>query len=73
MLNIRVLSDASLRARARHIKLPLAWYAATGVSFTTPDKTFYRAQPAIIRRYLGPVVAGAWRAYKWLRPEKGMR
>jgi glycosyltransferase involved in cell wall biosynthesis len=73
LLNIRVLWDAALRHRARYVKLPLAWYSATGVSFTTPDRNFYRVQPAIIRRYLGPVAAAAWRAYKWLRPEKGMR
>lgn len=73
LLNIRVLWDPALRARARHVTLPLAWYAATGLSCTTPDRNFYRVQPAIIRRYLGPLAAGAWRAYKWLRPEKGMR
>jgi len=73
LLNIRVLWDPALRARARYVSLPLAWYAATGLSSTFPDRCFYRIQPAIIRRYLGPVAAGAWRAYKWLRPEKGMR
>jgi glycosyltransferase involved in cell wall biosynthesis len=72
LLNIRVLWDASMRARARHVPLPLAWYAATGLSFTTVDRTFYRTQPAIIRRYAGPLAALAWRAYKWMRPEKGM-
>jgi glycosyltransferase involved in cell wall biosynthesis len=72
LLNIRVLWDASLRGRTRYVPLPLAWYAATGLSLTTPDKNFYRVQATIIRRYLGPVAAGLWRAYKWLRPEKGM-
>lgn len=73
LLNIRVLWDPLLRARARRVRLPLAWYAATGLSLAVPDRSFYRAQAAIIRRYLGPVAAGAWRAYKWLRPENGMR
>lgn len=72
LLNIRVLWDASLRARALHLRLPLAWYAATGLSFTTPDRNFYRVQATLIRRHVGPLAAGAWRAYKWLRPEKGM-
>jgi glycosyltransferase involved in cell wall biosynthesis len=72
LLNIRVLWDPTLRARALHVKLPLAWYAATGLSFTTPDRNFYRIQATIICRYLGPLAAGVWRAYKWLRPEKGM-
>jgi glycosyltransferase involved in cell wall biosynthesis len=72
LLNIRVLWDVSLRARSRYVKLPLAWFAASGLSFTTPDRNFYRVQATIIRRYLGPMAAVAWRAYKWLRPEKGM-
>ena len=73
LLNIRVLWDVSLRSRAHYLKLPLAWYGAKGLSFTTPDRLFYRLQPAVIRRYLGPLVAGAWCAYKRLRPEDGMR
>jgi glycosyltransferase involved in cell wall biosynthesis len=72
LLNIRVLWDDALRARMDYVKLPIAWYAATGMSFTVPDRKFYEIQPAIIRRYLGPVVAFAWYAYKRLRPEKGM-
>lgn len=73
LLNIRVLWDDSLRAYSHRVKLPLAWYAATGLSFTMPDKKFYMVQPAIIRRYAGPLAACAWRVYKWLRPEEGMR
>lgn len=73
LLNIRVLWDESLRNRARYLQVPVVWYAAEGLSFTTPDRVFYRVQPAIIRRYVGPVVAWAWCAYKRLRPEKGMR
>lgn len=73
LLNIRVLWDASLRVRSQQLRVPLAWYAATGLSFNLPDRNFYRVQGTIIRRYAGPVAACAWRAYKWLRPEKGMR
>lgn len=73
LLNIRVLWDESLRKRASYLKLPLAWYAARGLSFTIPDRVFYRVQPAIIRRYAGPLAAWAWSAYTRLRPEKGMR
>ena len=73
LLNIHVLWDASLRVRSRQLRIPLAWYAATGLSFNLPDRNFYRVQATIIRRYAGPLAACAWRAYKWLRPEKGMR
>ena len=73
LLNIRVLWDEALRLRVRRLKVPIAWYAANGLSSTLPDRVFYRVQPAIIRRHLGPVVAWLWFAYKKLRPEKGMR
>jgi glycosyltransferase involved in cell wall biosynthesis len=72
LLNIRLLWDAGLRARAMHVALPLAWYAADGLSSRVPDRVFYRVQATIIRRYAGPLAATAWRAYRWLRPEKGM-
>ena len=73
LMNIRVLWDAAMRARSRQLRLPLVWYAATGLSCNLPDRNFYRVQATIIRRYAGPLAACAWRAYKWLRPEKGMR
>ncbi len=73
LLNIRVLWDASLTKRIRYIGVPLAWYAATGLSSTRPDRTFYRLHATIIGRYLGPVAAWAWRVYRRLRPEKGMQ
>lgn len=73
LLNIRVLWDDTLHRRARHLRLPVAWYAGTGLSCTQPDRVFYRVQPAIIRRHLGPIVAWCWWAYRKLRPEMGMR
>lgn len=73
LLNIRLLWDAHLSAQARHVALPLAWYAATGLSLRFPDRVFYRVQGAIIRRYAGPLAAAAWRLYQWVWPEKGMR
>jgi glycosyltransferase involved in cell wall biosynthesis len=72
LLNIRVLRDFSLSPRTLYIGVPLAWYAASGLSFTVPDTTFYRIHASIIGRYLGPVAACAWRTYRRWRPEKGM-
>lgn len=69
LLNIRVLWDVSLRSRARYLRLPVAWYAATGLSLHLPDRNFYRIQATIICRYAGPVAACLWRLYRWLRPE----
>ncbi len=73
LLNIRVLWDAALRRRSQRLAQPLAWYGGQGLSFTTPDRVFYRVQPAIIRRYAGRVAACAWWAWKRLRPEAGTR
>jgi hypothetical protein len=72
LLNIRILWDRGLRERARVLRVPIVWYAATGLSSVVPDRVFYRLQPAIIRRYVGPFWAQVWCAYKRVRPEKGM-
>ncbi|MES3002268.1 MAG: glycosyltransferase [Pseudomonadota bacterium] len=68
LLNIKILWDAQ-RGPVRFVRKPLVWYAATGLSFTARDTTFYRVHPAIIRRHLGPLAAFAWRLYKKLRPD----
>jgi glycosyltransferase involved in cell wall biosynthesis len=73
LLNIKILWDAQ-RGAVRHLRKPLAWYAATGLSYAKRDVVFLRIHPAIVRRYLGPVVAWAWREYVKVRrgaPEKG--
>lgn len=73
LLNIKILWDP-VRGEVRYLRKPLAWYAATGVSFAKRDAVFYRIHPAIVRRYLGPVVAWIWREYVKVRrgpPEKG--
>jgi glycosyltransferase involved in cell wall biosynthesis len=72
LLNIRILWDETLRARARSLRVPIAWYAASGLSSRVADRLFYRVQPAIIKRYVGGFWAGVWRIYKRIRPEKGM-
>ena len=66
-LNIRLLWDANLRRRVRYLAVPIAWYAATGLSSRTFDVNFVRAQPAIIGRYLGPIAAALWQPFKWFR------
>lgn len=66
-LNIRLLWDKELRQRVRYVPVPIAWYAATGISSRTFDANFVRAQPAIIGRYLGPVAALLWQPFRWLR------
>lgn len=70
LMNIRVLSDPAARGRVRYLPVPLAWYAATGLSYRARDLVFYRVHAAIVRRHLGSVVACAWRAYKRLRPDR---
>lgn len=73
LLNIKILWDPA-RGCVRYLRMPLAWYAATGLSFAARDATFYRVHPAIVRRYLGPVVACIWREYVKVRrgtPKKG--
>jgi hypothetical protein len=72
LLNIRILWDESLRTRARLLRVPIAWYAASGLSSRVADRLFYRVQPAIIKRYAGGFWAAAWFIYKRIRPEKGM-
>lgn len=66
LLNIEILWDPAC-GDVRYLRKPLAWYAATGLSFTTKDPTFRRIHPAIVRRHLGPVVAGLWRVYRAVR------
>lgn len=68
LLNIKILWDERSGPVA-YVRKPLAWYAATGLSFTARDTTFYRVHPAIIRRHLGPLAAFAWRLYKKVRPD----
>jgi glycosyltransferase involved in cell wall biosynthesis len=70
LLNIRVLWDPAALGRVRYLPRPLAWYAATGLSFRTRDTVFHRVHAAIIRRHLGPVAACLWRLYRRVRPEK---
>lgn len=73
LLNIKILWDPAL-GPARHLRKPLAWYSATGLSFSRRDALFYHLHPAIVRRYLGPVAACLWRAYARVRvgaPKKG--
>jgi hypothetical protein len=70
LLNIRALWNPEARGRVAYLPRPLAWYAATGLSFRTRDAVFHRVHPAIIGRYLGPVAACLWRLYRRLRPEK---
>ena len=67
LLNIRLLWDVNMRQSVRYTSVPVAWYAATGMSSNTFDGNFVRVQPAIIRRHLGPVVACVWRLFKWFR------
>ncbi|WP_323498286.1 glycosyltransferase [Variovorax sp. LG9.2] len=67
LLNIRLLWDPNLRRRVRYLAVPIAWYAATGLSSRTFDVNFVRAQPAIIGRYLGPIAAALWQPFKWFR------
>ena len=67
LVNIRLLWDANMRRRIRYVALPIAWYAATGLSSRTFDVNFVRAQPAIIGRYLGPVAEVLWRPFRWFR------
>lgn len=70
LLNIRVLWHPAAKGRVRYLPRPLAWYAATGMSFRTRDTVFHRVHAAIIGRYLGPVAACLWRLYRRIRPEK---
>ncbi|HEY8359214.1 MAG TPA: glycosyltransferase [Ramlibacter sp.] len=73
LLNIKMLWDPA-GERVRYLRAPLAWYSATGLSFAKRDAIFHRIHPAIVRRYLGPVVAWMWREYVKVRrgaPEKG--
>lgn len=71
LLNIRVLWNRAARGRVRYLALPVAWYAATGLSYTVRDVVFHKVHPAIIGRYLGPVAGYLWRVYKKIRPERG--
>jgi glycosyltransferase involved in cell wall biosynthesis len=73
LLNIRILWDPSLRQRACVLRVPVAWYAGSGLSSVSADRLFYKVQPVIIRRYMGAFWAQVWRTYKRIRPEKGMR
>lgn len=70
LMNIKILWDERTSGRIRHVPLPIAWYAATGLSFRTRDTVFHRVHAAIIGRYLGPLASCLWRGYRWLRPEK---
>ncbi len=66
LLNIKMLWDPAC-GRVLYLPKPLAWYAATGLSAAVRDATFYRIHPAIVRRYLGPVVAWLWHVYIGVR------
>jgi glycosyltransferase involved in cell wall biosynthesis len=66
LLNIDILWDPDC-GPVRYLRKPLAWYSATGLSFTRRDATFQRLHPAIVRRHLGPVVAWLWRVYAGVR------
>ena len=66
LLNIKVLWDPD-RGSVRYLRKPLAWYAATGLSFAKRDATFRRIHPVVVRRHLGPVVAWMWHAYVRVR------
>ena len=70
LLNVRVLWDPASRGQVRYLPVPLAWYAATGLSHRARDLNFYKVHAALIGRYLGPVPACLWRCYKKLRPDK---
>lgn len=73
LLNIKALWDPTC-GPVRYLPQPLAWYAATGLSFAKRDALFYRLHPAIVRRHLGPVVACLWRLYAGARvgpPKEG--
>jgi len=73
LLNIKILWDSSV-GPVQYLRKPLAWYAATGLSFSARDATFYRIHPAVVRRYVGPAVAWIWSRYSDVRrgpPKKG--
>ena len=73
LLNIKMLWDPE-RGRVAYLRKPLELYAADVLSFAKRDAVFYRIHPAIVRRYLGPVVAWLWREYVKIRrgpPQQG--